>query len=133
MEPQPGCGAQGGLLEEATFQDEEENARQSGVQRRTGTACREDGSCKGAKLKTIRVCTKDHCGLLFVAGQRVLRTEAGRTVRAGYRELVQKGGLHPEGQVQRGRPPEKKGVLPCSHLPRTLRLFPDSHQLVSDL
>lgn len=29
----------------------------------------EGRSCKGAKLKTIRVCTKDHCGLLFVAGQ----------------------------------------------------------------
>lgn len=31
--------------------------------------------------KAVRVCTKDHCGLLFVAGQRVLRTEAGRAVR----------------------------------------------------
>lgn len=67
------------------------------MRRRTGIACRGDGSCKGAKLKTIRVCTKDHCGLLFVAGQRVLRTEAGRAVRAGYRELVQEEGLHPEG------------------------------------
>lgn len=89
------------------------------MRRRTGTAHGGDGSCKGAKLKTIRVCTKDHCGLLFVAGQHMLRTEAGRAARAGYRELVREGGLRPEGQEQQGRPPEKKGVLLCLHLPRT--------------
>lgn len=84
-------------------------------------------------LKTIRVCTKDLGGVLFVARQCLLRAEAGRAGRAGYRELVWEVGLHPEGQVQGGYPPEKKGILLCFHLPKMAWLFLDLHQLVSDL
>lgn len=83
--------------------------------------------------KPLQSAPRTSGGLLLVAGQRLLRTEAGRAGRAGYRELVLEVGLRPEGQVQGGCPPEKKGILPCFHLPKMPWLFLDLHQLVSDL